>query len=79
MAAAVWKKVISIHADKGLMYETNLLMQLQMIQYVKNRDMWEHLTKMVEIKEQLAEMNSLVTDEFFVSYIHTLLSLILNY
>jgi len=79
MAAAVWKKVISIHADKGLMYETNLLMQLQMIQYVKNRDMWEHLTKMVEIKEQLAEMNSLVTDESFVSYIHTLLSLILNY
>ena len=24
-AAAIWKKVISIHADKGSMYETNLL------------------------------------------------------
>jgi predicted GIY-YIG superfamily endonuclease len=28
-AAAIWKKVISIHADKGSMYETNLLTQLQ--------------------------------------------------
>jgi len=28
-AAAIWKKVISIHADKGLLYETNLLTQLQ--------------------------------------------------
>jgi gag-polypeptide of LTR copia-type len=30
-AAAIWKKVTSIHADKGSMYETNLLMQLQTI------------------------------------------------
>ena len=27
--ANVWKKVISIHADKGSLYETNLLTQLQ--------------------------------------------------
>ena len=30
-AAAVWKKVIAIHTDKGMMSETNLLMQLQTI------------------------------------------------
>ncbi|KAF8805794.1 hypothetical protein BYT27DRAFT_7103701 [Phlegmacium glaucopus] len=28
-AAAVWRKIASIHADKGSMYETNLLTQLQ--------------------------------------------------
>ena len=30
-AVDIWKKVITIHTDKGMMYETNLLMQLQMI------------------------------------------------
>jgi len=54
-ATAIWKKVTLIHADKGLMYEINFLMQLQMIQYVENRDMWEHLTKMAEIWKWLAE------------------------
>jgi gag-polypeptide of LTR copia-type len=44
-ATAVWKKVTLIHADKGSMYETNFLMQLQTIQYVRNGDMQEHLTK----------------------------------
>jgi gag-polypeptide of LTR copia-type len=77
-AAAVWKKVTLIHADKGLMSETNLLMQLQTIQYVENGDMWEHLMKMTEIKEQLTKMNFPVTDESFVSYIHTSLLLIPN-
>ncbi|KAF8806793.1 hypothetical protein BYT27DRAFT_7223945 [Phlegmacium glaucopus] len=28
-ATSVWKKIVSIHADKGSMYETNLLTQLQ--------------------------------------------------
>ena len=28
-AASVWKKVILIHADKGSLYEANLLVQLQ--------------------------------------------------
>ena len=45
-AAAVWKKVILIHADKGSMYETNLLMQLQTIWYMENGYMQEHLTNM---------------------------------
>ncbi|KAF8219151.1 hypothetical protein L208DRAFT_1342896, partial [Tricholoma matsutake] len=30
-AAAMWKKVSSIHADKGSLYKTNLLMQLQIV------------------------------------------------
>jgi hypothetical protein len=57
------------------MYETNLLTQLQTIRYVENRDMWEHLMKMTEIKEHLAEMNHPVSNESFVSYIRTSLSL----
>ncbi|KAF8805315.1 hypothetical protein BYT27DRAFT_7104775, partial [Phlegmacium glaucopus] len=30
-AASMWRKVVSIHADKGSLYETNLLTQLQNI------------------------------------------------
>jgi hypothetical protein len=78
-AANVWKKVISIHADKGSLYETNLLTQLQTLRLVESGDMREHLTKMSEIKERLAEMNCPVTDESFVSYICTSLSLVPNY
>ena len=78
-ATAIWKKVILIHADKDSMYKMNLLMQHQPIQYIENRDMQEHLTKMMEIKEQLAEMKSLVTNESFEFYICTLFSPILNY
>ena len=49
--ATVWKKVISIYTDKGSMYETNLLTQFQTLRLTDNGDMWEHLTKMCEIKE----------------------------
>ncbi|KAF8800354.1 hypothetical protein BYT27DRAFT_7227475 [Phlegmacium glaucopus] len=68
-AAAVWKKVASIHADKGSMYETNLLSQLQTSRYTEGESMREHLTKMTEIKERLAEMNCPISDESFVAYI----------
>jgi len=34
-----------------LLYETNLLTQLQTLQLVESGDMQEHLTKMSEIKE----------------------------
>ena len=44
-AAAVWKKVVSIHANKGNMYETNLLTQLQNSRYIKGENMQEHLMK----------------------------------
>ena len=53
---AIWKKLVSIHANKGNLYETNLLTQLQNACYTEGGNMWEHLTKMVEIKEHLAEM-----------------------
>jgi len=41
--------------------------------------MQEHLTKMTEIKECLAKMNHPVSNESFISYIHTSLSLVPNY
>jgi len=33
--ASVWKKVASIHADKGSLYEANLLVQLQNTRYFR--------------------------------------------
>jgi gag-polypeptide of LTR copia-type/GAG-pre-integrase domain len=74
-AAAIWKKVASIHADKGSLYETNLLMQLQNTCYAEGESMRDHIAKMTELREWLAEMNTLVSDESFVSYLRTSLSL----
>ena len=38
-AASVWRKVASIHADRGSLYEANLLVQLQNTRYnEKERD-----------------------------------------
>ena len=72
-AAAMWRKVASIHADRGSLYETNLLTQLQNIRYVEKESM--HIAKMTELRERLAEMNAPVSEESFVSYIRTSLSL----
>jgi hypothetical protein len=58
-AAAMWKKVISIHADKGSLYETNLLTQLQNTRYTEGESMRDHIAKMTELREWLAEMNTL--------------------
>ncbi|KAF8219755.1 hypothetical protein L208DRAFT_1148438, partial [Tricholoma matsutake] len=74
-AAAMWKKVILIHADKGSLYETNLLTQLQNTHYAEGESMRDHITKMTEVRERLAEMNMPVSDESFISYLHTSLSL----
>ena len=38
-AAAIWKKIISIHADRGTMFETNLITQLQNSRYIKGESM----------------------------------------
>jgi len=78
-AASMWKKVALIHSDKGTMYETSLLTQLQNAHYVEGESMQEHLASMVEIKEHLADMNSQISDESFVAYIRTSLSLVPNY
>jgi hypothetical protein len=74
-AAAMWKKVVSIHADKGSLYETNLLMQLQNTCYAEGESMRDHIVKITELREWLAEMNTPVSDESFVSYLRTLFSL----
>jgi hypothetical protein len=74
-AAAMWKKVMLIHANKGSLYETNLLMQLQNTRYAEGESMRDHIAKMTELREQLAEMNTLVSNESFVSYLCTSLSL----
>ena len=63
------------YADKGSLYETNLLTQLQNTRYIEGESMRDHIAKMTELKEQLAEMNTLVSDESFVSYLCTSLSL----
>jgi hypothetical protein len=78
-AAAVWKKIISIHADRGSMFETNLITQLQNSRYTEGDSMREHLAKMVKIKERLAEMSYALTDKSFVSYICTSISLAPNF
>ncbi|KAF8237991.1 hypothetical protein L208DRAFT_1244579 [Tricholoma matsutake] len=70
-AAAMWKKVASIHS----LYETNLLMQLQNTHYAEGESMRDHIAKMTELREWLAGMNTPVSDESFVSYLHTSLSL----
>ena len=74
-AASVWKKVASIHSDKGSLYEANLLVQLQNTHYIEKESMREHIGKMNELRERLAEMNAPVSDESFVSYLRTSLSL----
>ena len=68
-AASMWRKVASIHADKGSLYEANLLTQLQNIRYVEKESMREHIAKMTELRERLAEMNAPISEESFVSYI----------
>jgi uncharacterized protein YutE (UPF0331/DUF86 family) len=74
-AAAILKKVILIHVDKGSMFETNLLTQLQNSHYVEGDAMQEHLAKMVEIKERLVKMGCSLSDKLFVSYIRISISL----
>ena len=74
-AASVWKKVSLIHANKGSLYEANLLVQLQNTCYNKKESMKEHIGKMMELRERLAEMNAPISDKSFVSYLRTLLSL----
>ncbi|KAF8156066.1 hypothetical protein B0H34DRAFT_659125, partial [Crassisporium funariophilum] len=62
-AAAVWSKLISIHDDRGHMFEADLLAQLQSLRFVEGDDMTTHLTKLTSIKERLAEVGTPLTDE----------------
>ena len=45
-AANIWKKLQSIHTDKGSMFETDLLTQLQTICFSDGDSMQTHLIKM---------------------------------
>ena len=62
-AASIWKKVVSIYADKRTLFEANLLVQLQNMCYNEKESMREHIGKMTEIRECLAEMNAPISDE----------------
>ncbi|KAG6901386.1 hypothetical protein C0995_012650 [Termitomyces sp. Mi166 len=79
--ATVWKKFVSIHGDKGAMYETNLLTQLQNTHFIENSEtnMHTHLTNMVIIKDCLAKIRCIIFDASFVSYIQTSLFLAPSY
>jgi gag-polypeptide of LTR copia-type len=78
-STTVWKKNILIHADKGSMYETTLLTQLQTICFTDGDDMREHLVNMNQIRERLAEINCSLMDESFMTYIRTSVSLVPSY
>ena len=74
-ADMVWKKLTSIHANKGRMYKMDLLSRLQNMCYTEGESMRDHLTGMTELKERLAEMSVEISDQSFVTYIRTSLSL----
>ncbi|KAG5335562.1 hypothetical protein C0989_001004 [Termitomyces sp. Mn162] len=76
-AAAVWKKLASIHGNKGAMYATDLLTCLQSSHYIENSkiDMYTHLASLVVIKEHLAKISCPISDALFTSYICMSLSL----
>ncbi|KAG6901157.1 hypothetical protein C0995_016364 [Termitomyces sp. Mi166 len=62
-AAAVWKKLTSIHGDKGSMFETDLLAQLQNSCFIENSEvsMHDHLAGLAVLKEHLAEISCPIT------------------
>ncbi|KAF8240124.1 hypothetical protein L208DRAFT_1552164, partial [Tricholoma matsutake] len=78
-ANMVWKKLISIHANKGRMYEMDLLAKLQNMHYTEGESMREHLMEMNELKERLVEMSIEISDQSFVTYICTSLFLTPTY
>ncbi|KAG5352700.1 hypothetical protein C0989_000949 [Termitomyces sp. Mn162] len=80
-AAAVWKKLTLIHGNKGAMFESDLLAQLQNFQFSKNGEtsMQDHLANLVVLKEQLTEIDCPLLDASFASYICTSLSLTPSY
>jgi len=78
-AAALWKKLTSIHGNKGTQFEEYLLGKLQTACYVENKDMRTHLTTINTLHERLAQIGSPISDVQFNAYIHTSLSLTTRY
>jgi hypothetical protein len=52
-AAALWKKLSSIHGNKGTQFEEYLLGKLQMARYAESEDMRTHLTTMNTLRERI--------------------------
>jgi len=77
--AALWKKLTSIHGNKGAQFEEYLLGKLQMACYAENKDMRTHLTTMNTLHERLSEIGSPISDVQFNAYIRTSLSLTTRY
>jgi len=78
-AAALWKKLTSIHGNKGAQFEEYLLGKLQTARYTENEDMRTHLTSMNTLRERLSEIGSSISDVQFNAYIRTSLSLTTRY
>ena len=78
-AAALWKKLMSIHSNKGAQFKEYLLGKLQTARYAENEDMHTHLTTMNTLRERLAEIGSPISDIQFNAYIRTSLSLTTRY
>ena len=74
-AAALWKKLTSIHGNKGAQFEEYLLGKLQMACYMESEDMRTHLTNMNMLHKCLGEIGSPISDIQFNAYIRTSLSL----
>jgi len=78
-AADLWKKLSSVHGNKGAQFEEYLLGKLQMACYAENEDMRTHLTTMNTLRERLNEIGSPISDVQFNAYIRTSLSLTTRY
>ncbi|KAG6887905.1 hypothetical protein C0995_011655 [Termitomyces sp. Mi166 len=80
-AAAVWKKLTSIHGNRGAMFETDLIAWLQNSCFIENSEvmMHDHLANLVILKEHLVKTSCPLSDASFASYICTSLSLAPSY
>ena len=78
-ATALWKKLTSIHRNKGAQFKEYLLGKLQTAHYIESDEMRTHLQSMNTLRECLAEIGSPISDVQFNTYICTSLSLTPHY
>ena len=74
-AAALWKKLTSVHRNKGAQFEQYLLGKLQTARYTESDEMCTHVQSMNTLRKRLAEIGSPISDVQFNAYIRTSLSL----
>jgi len=63
--AAIWKKLMAIHADKESMFQTDLVTKLQTAWFTEGDKMSTHLTNMISIYKCFIKIGSPITDESF--------------